>query len=299
MKKRRSIGAVAAVAAVGLSAAAVGAATGARLTGEVIINEPTEFGAPGDYAYSGELGPQQWGRLEPRPGADNTACQAGKRQSPINLRLSNGRGTPETDAPPADPIELSYNATELEIENLGSTIEFPYSPGSTMTIGEDTYELLQFHLHARSEHTIQGKTYPMEIHLVHRNLNAPNFAVLGIMVEEGEENETFAEFGSAAEVAQMIPGDQQVAYEFPTLELNVGDLIPEDLTTYRYRGSLTTPPCSEVVNWHVLAQPITMSADQLAMFEDEIAQLRAAGGQGQNHRPIQKLNGREIILVDG
>lgn len=298
MKKLRGFGAVAAVAAIGFSAAAVGAVTGARLTGETVINDPIEFGAAGDYAYSGELGPKQWGRLAPRPGADNTACQAGKRQSPINLRVNDGRGTPETSAPAADPIQIAYNATELEIENLGSTIEFPYSAGSTMTVGDDTYELLQFHLHARSEHTIEGKTFPLEIHLVHRNVNAPNFAVLGIMVEEGEENATFAEFGSAAELAQMIPGDQQVAYEFPTLELNVADLLPEDLETYRYRGSLTTPPCSEVVNWHVLTTPITMSADQLAMFEDEIADLRAAGGQGQNHRPIQPLNGREVILVD-
>lgn len=300
MKRVRSVGLVLAVFAVAFSAAAVGAATGARLTGEVVINAPTEDGAPGDYAYSGPLGPAQWGRLDARPGADNTVCQTGKRQSPINLRLNDGRGTPETAAPPADPIELDYRATELEIENLGSTIEFPYGRGSTMTVGDDIYELLQFHLHARSEHTIQGKTYPLEIHLVHRNVTGANFAVLGIMVEEGEENEAFAEFGSAAELAQMIPGDQQVAYEFPTLELNVGDLIPEDLTTYRYQGSLTTPPCSEVVNWHVLATPITMSADQLAMFEEEIADLRATqGGAGKNHRPIQKLNGREVILVEG
>lgn len=298
MKKTRSFGVGVAVLAVAFGAAAVGATTGSRLTGEVVIDEPVAFGDPGDYGYSGELGPRQWGRLEPRPGADNTVCQVGRRQSPINLRPNDGRGTPETAAPAADPIEIAYSPTELEIENLGSTIEFPYAPGSTTTIGDDTYELLQFHLHARSEHTIRGRTFPLEIHLVHRNVDGSNLAVFGIMVEEGAENPVFAEFGSAAELAQMIPGDQQVAYGFPTLEIDAAELLPEDRATYRYQGSLTTPPCTEIVNWHVFAQPIQMSADQIDLFEEEIAALRAAGGAGQNARPIQPLNGREVILVD-
>lgn len=295
MRHSRKIPIIAALVCVGFFAGAVSAATSARLTGEVIVFEPTELGEPGDYAYTGPLGQNRWGRLEPRPGADNTVCEEGDRQSPIRLnerRLAGG----ET-APSQAPIEINYSPTELAIENLGSTIEFPYKAGSSMTIGDNTFDLIQFHFHAKSEHKIGIKSFPLEIHLVHAK-SATELAVLGIMVEEGAENPAFAEFGSASELAQMIPGNQQVEYKFDTMTFNAADILPEERATYRYKGSLTTPPCTEVVDWAVFAQPIQMSAEQLDVFTGAIADLRAASRSGTNNRYIQLLNGREVVLVE-
>ena len=48
--------------------------------------------------------------------------------------------------------------------------------------------------------------------------------------------------------------------------INARDLLPQDQTYYRYMGSLTTPPCSEGVHWHVMAEPVEASADQIRRF---------------------------------
>lgn len=295
MKLKKKFPFVAAVLCLAFVAGAAGAATTARLTGEVIIFEPTELGSPGDYGYTGPLGQVNWSKLEPRPGADNRVCGQGERQSPIRLNerpLAGGLA-----APSLAEIEIDYSPTELAIENLGSTIEFPYGPGSSMTIGENVFSLIQFHFHAASEHTIGRKSYPLEIHLVHAK-SPTELAVLGIMVEEGEENAAFAELGSAAQLSQMIPGGEKVEYKFDTLEFNAADILPEDRATYRYKGSLTTPPCTEVVDWAVFAEPIQMSPEQLDTFTGAIGDLRAASSKGTNNRFTQLLNGREVVLVD-
>jgi carbonic anhydrase len=295
MRHTKRVPVIAALLCVGFFAGAVSAATSARLTGDVVIFEPTELGSAGDYAYTGPLGQTNWGRLEPRPGADNTVCVEGDRQSPIRLNARSAAGG--ESAPSTAPIEINYAPTKLVVENLGSTIEFPYEAGNSITIGENTFDLIQFHLHAKSEHVIGTKSYPLEIHLVHAK-SATELAVLGIMVEEGEENEAFAALGSAPQLAQMIPGGEQVEYKFDTLEFNAADILPESSATYRYKGSLTTPPCTEVVDWAVFAEPIQMSEEQLDVFTGAIADLRAASSKGTNNRFTQLLNGREVVLVD-
>lgn len=298
LSKRKLPIAAGLVAAVVLSTGAIAALSTGRLTGEVIIGEPGVTGAAGDYAYSGRLGPNRWGYLEPAPGNDNTVCRTGVRQSPLNLReRSNRSGNEETAAPSDAPIEINYQPTPLKIENLGSTIEFPWGSGSSITIGDNTFDLLQFHMHTGSEHKIKGKRFPLEIHLVHAK-SPSELAVLGILVAEGEEHPALAEIGSVLELNQMIPRSDQVTYSFPTLELDAAELLPEDRETFRYKGSLTTPPCTEVVDWAVFTNPIEMSAEQIELLQDVQADLRQVGRLGTNNRPLQNPYGREIALVD-
>ena len=69
--------------------------------------------------------------------------------------------------------------------------------------------------------------------------------------------------------------------------VNAADMLPAVQTTFRYEGSLTTPPCSEHVKWNVMLTPIEMSTAQLAAFTHIF--------EG-NNRPVQALNGRTVLL---
>ena len=127
---------------------------------------------------------------------------------------------------------------------------------STMTLDGDEYELLQFHFHTPSEHAVEGELLGAELHFVHRKVGTEgDLAVVGVFIEEGAENEALAS------VLANAPEEEGEVETGETVDANA--LLPESSTTYRYPGSLTTPPCSQGVKWNVLAQPIEMSAEQI------------------------------------
>ncbi len=132
--------------------------------------------------------------------------------------------------------------------------------------------------HWPSEHTVDGKQYLMEGHLVHMDAQG-GLAVLGVLMERGETNPALEA------VWEFMPPTAGAVRE-PGVSFNVNDLLPGDRTTYRYPGSLTTPPCSESVQWMVLKNAMTVSAEQAHVFEDII---------GYNSRYTQPLHGREIL----
>ena len=70
------------------------------------------------------------------------------------------------------------------------------------------------------------------------------------------------------------------------MSVNAADLLPSDHAYYTYLGSLTMPPCSEGVTWYVLKTPMRLSLEQVAAF---------AKVYPMNARPIQPLNGRELL----
>jgi carbonic anhydrase len=138
--------------------------------------------------------------------------------------------------------------------------------------------VVQFHFHAHGEHTVEGVAAPLELHIVHRDENG-GLAVLGVLIEEGAENEALAP------VFDHLPGGEGEPQEIEGVEIDLGDALPESLAAWRYDGSLTTPPCSEGVRWHVLSNPIEASAAQIGAFETRF---------DHNYRPTQPLNGRTI-----
>ena len=99
----------------------------------------------------------------------------------------------------------------------------------------------------------------MEVHLVHQDEHA-NLAVLGVLIKEGDQNETLTDMW------ELMPGQQGEAAEMITL--NPSELVPSDLSTFQYDGSLTTPPCSEDVKWSVSDSTISLSPEQLQAFQD-------------------------------
>ncbi|HVI50756.1 MAG TPA: carbonic anhydrase family protein [Candidatus Sulfotelmatobacter sp.] len=222
---------------------------------------------PPHWDYEGEGGPEKWGQLSSEYGA----CGLGREQSPINL-----------DQPVSALLKapaLHWQAMPLEVVNNGHTIQVNCPKGSSLELDGTAYDLIQYHFHHPSEHTLAGTAFDMEVHFVHRAANG-GLAVLGIMITKGEANSTL-------ETVWRILPEKAGETAKADVQLLPSALIPADSATYRYAGSLTTPPCSEIVSWVVYRKPVTASAEQIAKF----AKLFP-----NNARPVQPLNRRKLLL---
>jgi carbonic anhydrase len=219
------------------------------------------------WSYSGADGPAEWGKLD---SAFNT-CSLGHTQSPIDIK-----GARKADLP---PLKFDYNAVPLNIIDNGHTIQVNYAPGSTLTVGDKTYTLKQFHFHHPSEEHVNGHGYDMVAHLVHADADG-HLAVVAVLLKKGSQN-AFLET-----VWKNVPTQKEKAVDVPGVTVNVKDLLPANAGYYTFTGSLTTPPCSEGVTWYVLKEDVGLSSEQIAAF----AKIYA-----MNARPIQPLNGRELL----
>lgn len=256
--------------------------TGLFFTGLVwlALSVPT-LGWPKDdaphWGYDKEFGPEHWAEVS----EEYAACTGENSQSPIDLP------GPERIArmglQPADlgaSIRLVPASTPQRIVNNGHTVQIDYPGGDELRLGDETFLLLQVHFHSPSEHTIDGQHYPLEFHFVHQNKTG-DLAVLGLLVKEGRKDLVFQQ------IADRIPAETGAEISGHGLEMPSGELLPEDLVVFRYQGSLTTPPCSEGIRWLVAAEPIEMSADQIARFTSVY---------DHNYRPVQPPRGRSLSL---
>ena len=200
-----------------------------------------------EWDYGKERGPQHWGDLK----TEFAPCKVGHRQSPIEIQK-----TEKADLP---AIQFDYKPSPLRIVDNGHTIMVSYEPGSTIRVGEAQYKLTQFHFHRPSENRIHGKTYDMELHLVHAD-DAGHLAVVSVLLEHGMENPL------VRELWKDIPSEKEKEILLEDVQINVADLLPADRGYYTYEGSLTTPPCSESVTWLVLKRPVPISAEEVARF---------------------------------
>ena len=222
------------------------------------------------WSYGGADGPEHWGDLS----SDFAACKAGRMQSPIDISAA---ATGLSVGAPGH--EIHYGESPLKILHNGHTVQLNYAPGSSMAIEGHPYDLLQFHFHAPSEHTVDGKPFAMEVHFVHADSHG-ELAVIGVMIAEGAEN------AALAEAWAHMPAHQTAEETVANVSVNAAAILPPDGRYHHYKGSLTTPPCSENVRWFVLSEPISMSAGQIAKFEAAAA---------PNARPVQPLNARLLI----
>lgn len=231
------------------------------------------------WTYEGEKGPQFWGKLDP----DFSLCAEGHSQSPIDIAATAPASLPELRAKfsPANLRIVHHEHMADEINN-GHTIQINYSEGDTMSIGGTDYELIQFHFHAPSEHTVHGKQYPMEMHFVHKSPSG-TLAVIAVFIEKGVHNAVFDSIWA------NLPKQKGLELHYEHVQVNVDDLFPHSNKSYRYDGSLTTPPCSEGVKWIVMQSPIHLSAAQIWRFTTLI--------EG-NNRPVQPLHHR-VTVTDG
>jgi carbonic anhydrase len=152
---------------------------------------------------------------------------------------------------------------------------------STLVAGGQTWNLLQFHFHTPSEHTLDGKAYDAELHLVHKSEAGTDLAVAGVFLKVGRAN------APLAAVFDHAPKDvSSEPRPIANTMVDLTPLLPAKAAYYTYPGSLSVPPCSENVTWYVLAQPVEVSADQLQKLVEAIGAKTA--------RPVQPLNGRAV-----
>jgi carbonic anhydrase len=218
------------------------------------------------WTYTGSDGPAEWGKLD----SAFATCSVGHTQSPIDIK-----GAKKADLP---PLQFNYNSVPLNIIDNGHTIQVNYAPGSTLTVGDKTYTLKQFHFHHPSEEHINGHGYDMVVHLVHFD-DQGHLAVVGVLIKKGSSN------ALVDTVWKNIPSQKEKATDISDVRVNAKDLLPGDHGYYTFAGSLTTPPCSEGVTWFVMKEQVSLSPEQISTF---------AKIYPRNARPIQPLNGREL-----
>ena len=232
------------------------------------------------WGYAAENGPAVWGQLN----QEYILCAEGTHQSPIDIV------NPMPTELPTIFYEY-YPATGVNIHHNRHTIEVAYPEGSGIQIDGTDYQLLQFHFHAPSEHTVAGKPFDMEMHLVHQSEEG-NLAVVGLLIESGRHHSAFDPIWShlpstPLETQRIENGIIDLDLLLMLSEQTTDEPVKAFPSTYRYNGSLTTPPCSEGVKWIVLTTPVEMSESQIAAFKAIIH---------GNNRPVQPLNGRELLL---
>ena len=228
---------------------------------------PAPSGPKAHWGYSGNQGPKNWGNLS----TAYVLCKDGQMQSPVDISQTQSAGMAE--------LKLDYLATPLSIVNNGHTIQVNYRPGSHLVSGQHSYKLLQFHFHTPSENTTNGRPYAMEMHLVHRDAEG-QLGVVAVFFKEGGSNIALQE------IWNHLPKDVNKETHIDGIVVNAHDLLPRSQDYYRFVGSLTTPPCSEGVQWYVFKEPVEASRQQIQAFSALI---------GNNARPVQPVGHRLVI----
>jgi len=220
-----------------------------------------------DWAYDGPNGPGRWASLD-----EAYSDCGGREQSPVDITGHVEGG--------GQPLAFSYSTPANVARNNGVFVHVDYPAGNTLVSRGRTYGLQSMHMHAPSEHTVEGEQFAAELHLVHADADG-SLAVVGLLFALGEADPGVQALLDAAPPAGET-ADEGVA-------IDPAGYVPGDPACYRYDGSLTTPPCSEGVAWHVIREVGTVSAAQ-------VDTLRAIGG-GPTNRPVQPSHGRAITLV--
>ena len=242
--------------------------------GDAIFQSNSSVLASPNWTYENETGPNYWSSLD----TSFAVCSSGLSQSPIDLTLATAADLPNP--------EFHYESVPLNLLNNGHTVQVPYAPGSYILLEGQQYNLLQFHFHSPSEHALDGKIQGAELHLVHQS-ESGELAVVAVMlqpeVQPGESNRAAIAFDVLSDNLPEQAGDKIRTGKM----INAQTLLPTKATTYRYSGSLTTPPCTESVTWLVMTEPVILSVWQLSEYERLLH---------NNHRPLQSLNQRDIQL---
>jgi len=258
------------------------------------------------WGYASHNGPEKWGEQYP--------IANGAQQSPIDINVDSDAVSPLE----VDPLTWNYVPQSGKfLKNNGHSWvvemqdEEPSLSGGPLK--GDIFKLEQFHCHwgdsddVGSEHTINGRHFSAELHLVHWNTKYSSFseavdhpdgiAVLGIFFKVGDEHKELSKltskFDSIEFKSQSVPIED---------ELDAANFIPDSKDYFTYQGSLTTPPCAECVTWIVFAEPVEISEDQLNTMrtlksycpEDGCPCDEFSGVMKKNFRPTLPLGQRVI-----
>ncbi|KAL9287558.1 putative carbonic anhydrase [Arabidopsis thaliana] len=241
------------------------------------------------YKQKTEKGPAEWGKLDPQW----KVCSTGKIQSPIDL-------TDERVSLIHDQaLSKHYKPASAVIQSRGHDVMVSWKgDGGKITIHQTDYKLVQCHWHSPSEHTINGTSYDLELHMVHTSASGKT-TVVGVLYKLGEPDEF---------LTKILNGIKGVGKK----EIDLGIVDPRDIrfetnNFYRYIGSLTIPPCTEGVIWTVQKRVLYFFCFcyRLIIFvntisKEQITALREAVDDGFeiNSRPVQDPHGRSVWFHD-
>ncbi len=224
------------------------------------------------YGEEGSVAPAQWGDMEV-----NKLCKLGQEQSPINVKKVYKE--PATDK--NFNLKQHFVSQNFKVENNGHTVVFKATnpKASKISVAGKVYKLLQFHYHIPSEHTVMNSHYPLEIHFVHQSSDG-QLAVVGVLYKESNDNNS-----AFNKVLANLPKHGKASAQLT--QFNVSTLMPKNQEVYAYNGSLTTPPCSEKVQWLLKSTPVTIGRGQL----QQLGELYYG-----NNRPVQPQNSRKVHI---
>ena len=235
----------------------------------MLVAAPSSVAADKAWAYTGPNAPPKWAKLE----KGFATCGSGTTQSPIDIPDAHAR---KGDLP---PLLFNYKAVPLKIVDDGHTIQVNYPPDSWLSVEGKRYELVEFHFHKPSETKINGKGQEMDVQLVHKDKDG-KLAIVAVFLDQGKENPLIKTLWSS------LPETKEKEMVLPDVKINAFGLLPQNKEYYTFKGSLTTPPCTENVTWYVLKVPSQISPEQVARF-GKIYPMNA--------RPVQPLNDRDIL----
>lgn len=216
-----------------------------------------------EWSYSGSGAPEYW--------IECYVDCSGKQQSPVNI-------TNTVQDSSLVALDFNYDSTQMIIQHTGNLLFFPYAEGSQIrTTNSGNFPLIGVQFRTRSEHAIDGDFYPMEMQIVHQRPGG-RYLVVGVLIERGQANPLLEK------VIDMLPENSGEEFN-GDFNYTVESLLPAEKGYYLYEGSLTNPPCTENTLWYIMKTPITASDAQIEKF-------RAI--QGDNFRPLQSLESREI-----
>lgn len=226
------------------------------------------------WSYEGETSPEHWAEIE-----KDSDC-SGTKQSPINIIDFNTVSASQEGS----NLEFYYSEKTIlnRVWNNGHSIQYDFERGDSIRNKNINYDLVQIHFHEPSEHTINGVRYPIEIHLVHQS-DQKDYTVIGIMGIEGGESHFMEGMGSYLPLEVNTEKIIDKSFDIRTV-------LPEKKDFYTYQGSLTTPPCTENVQWIILKNPLELSLEEVIKLGSNMPL--------KNYRNEQPLNDRKVYLIE-
>lgn len=228
-----------------------------------------------NWGYDGDTSPEFWGDLN----KSYELCKTGTKQSPINL-------SEILHYDSFQDLNFTYQdivLNELSVVDNGHTIQVNYKTHDSYLIFKNKkYYLTQFHFHSPSEHTIDNIRFPLGIHLVHK-ADDGSLAVVGLLGKEGKNNLALDKIFDNLDMNEVLDSARLPLHI--SNKLNAKELFPKKQSYFAYEGSLTTPPCSEGVNWIIFDEQIELSIEQIKQFQKHYY---------GNYRHTQNLNDRNI-----
>ncbi|MDB5821017.1 MAG: carbonate dehydratase [Rhizobacter sp.] len=212
-------------------------------------------------------------RFNPQTGA----CGSGQRQSPIELQ-----NTFKVDL---EPVTFHYQPTPFAVIDNGRTVQVQVAAGNSIEVNGRKFELTRVEFRHPAEERIDGKSYALGVHLVHRDSEGRQ-AVVAVVMDEGWSGPV------ANPVVQTVWNNlplERGQAEPARAPLDLERLLPPNRGYFTYMGSMTAPPCEEGVLWMVMKTPMPIATPQVELFA-RLYPMNARSLQAANGRMVKESN---------